>query len=319
MTVGQVRGDGQPATAADGSPVAVVHRSVARSLVEAVRPRQWIKNLLVLAAPVAALPELDVQVALATALAFVTFTMASAGTYLMNDVQDRARDAMHPVKRHRPLARGDVPVPLARLLAVLLLGGSVAAAVLLGNLALGVCLAVYVIVMHAYSHGLKDEPVVDLAIVASGFLLRAIAGGLAAGLPLSQWFLIVTTFGSLFMVAGKRYSELVSLGPAAARVRVSHEAYTPSYLRFVWGTSAAVALVAYCLWAFEVAAQSSGETTAPWSALSVAPFLVGVLRYALDVDRATAAEPEDIVLRDRTLQVLVALWLALFVLGALGV
>ena len=290
-----------------------------RSLVEALRPRQWIKNVLVAAAPLAAASQLDTRVVLATLLAFGLFTAAAAGTYLVNDVRDRAADALHPDKRRRPVARGDLSVPLAVACAVVLLTGSVVVPVVTGHLQLAACLAVYVGLMQAYSLGLKNEPVIDMAIVASGFLLRAMAGGLAAGLPLSKWFLIVSAFGSLFMVSGKRYSELVALGPDAGRVRAALDGYTTTYLRFVWGMSAGVLLTAYCLWAFEVGTAVPGGTTLPWSALSVAPFLLAVLRYALDVDRGLAAAPEEIALNDRALQVLALCWLVTFGLGAAGV
>jgi decaprenyl-phosphate phosphoribosyltransferase len=307
-----------PAIALITAPPVARHGRV-RSLVEALRPRQWVKNVLVAAAPLAAARQLDTGVVLATLLAFGVFTAASAGTYLFNDVRDRASDALHPDKRHRPVARGDVPVRLAVTCAAVLLTCSVVVPALTGHLQLAACMAVYVGLMQAYSLGLKDEPVIDMAIVASGFLLRAMAGGLAAGLPLSKWFLIVSAFGSLFMVSGKRYSELVALGPDAGGVRAALDGYTTTYLRFVWGMSAGVLLTAYCLWAFEVGTAVPGGTTAPWSALSVAPFLLAVLRYALDVDRGLAAAPEDIALNDRALQLIALCWLVTFGLGAAGV
>ncbi|MCW2598999.1 MAG: 4-hydroxybenzoate polyprenyltransferase-like prenyltransferase [Frankiales bacterium] len=277
------------------------------------------KNLLVGAAPLAAAQQFRPHVLPDTLLAFAVFTLAAAGTYLVNDVRDLQGDRRHPVKQHRPIARGDVSPRLAISAAVLLLVGAVALPLLTGHGQLAACMATYVVLMQAYSLGLKDEPVVDLAIVASGFLLRAMAGGLAAELPLSRWFLMVSAFGSLFMVAGKRYSELVSLGSRAGEVRTSLSAYSPTYLRFVWAMSAGVLLTAYSLWAFEVAAAMSDRASAPWSAISVAPFVLAVLRYALDVDRGEAAEPEDIVLHDRGLQVIAVLWLLTFGLGAAGV
>src|SRR4029078_1595465 len=129
-----------------------------------------------------------------------------------------------------------------------------------------------------YSLWLKHEPVFDLAVVSVGFLMRAGAGGLAAGLPLSGFFLMVAGFGSLFMVAGKRYSELHTLGSEAG-TRRSLIRYTDTYLRFVWSIAATATITAYCLWAFD----SAGRSTVPWHALSIVPFVVGVLRYAVDI------------------------------------
>lgn len=308
--------DGEGALLAFDAPL--THRRALPSFLEALRPRQWVKNVLVAAAPVAGARQFDHHVLLGTLLAFLVFTLAASGTYLVNDLRDRPGDSRHPVKRNRPIARGDVSVPVAVGAAALLLSASMALPLALGQGPLAACMATYVALMLAYSFGLKNEPVVDLAIVASGFLLRAIAGGVASGIPLSRWFLIVSAFGSLFMVAGKRYSELLALGSRGGEVRASLSAYTPTYLRFVWATAAGVLLTAYCLWAFEVAAAMAGRTSAPWSAISVGPFVVAVLRYALDVDRGEAAEPEDIVLRDRGLQAIAVLWLLTFGLGAVG-
>src|SRR5690606_29037032 len=120
----------------------------------------------------------------------------------------------------------------------------------------------------------------DLAVVSGGFLLRAIAGGVAAEVPLSQWFLIVAAFGSLYMVAGKRYSELHTLGPDAL-TRRTLSLYSESFLRFVWGTAAGVAITAYCLWAFEIAP----PTGLRWQTISIAPFVIAMLRYGADIDR----------------------------------
>ena len=148
-------------------------------------------------------------------------------------------------------------------------------------------------------------------MVASGFLLRGVAGGAAAGIPLSQWFLLVAAFGALFMVAGKRYSELIVVGDAAATRKTLKE-YSASYLRFVWSLSAGVTLTTYSLWAFELRKAHPGF---PWETLSIAPFVLALLRYAVDVDRGAAGAPEEIVLRDRVLLALGAIWLTFVVLG----
>ena len=273
-------------------------------VVRALRPRQWVKNLLVLAAPLAAGAVFDADVAGPTALAFVLFCLASSGVYLVNDSIDVEEDRRHPRKRMRPIAAGLVSRPLAVGLAVVLFTVTLVAAALLTRPALAMVLASYVVIQLAYCTFLKNEPVIDLAVVASGFLLRGIAGGVAAGLLLSQWFLLVAAFGSLFMVAGKRYSELVLVGDAAATRKTLRE-YSASYLRFVWSLSAGVAVTAYCLWAFDLAA---GRDGVPWATISIAPFVLGILRYAVDVDRGSAGAPEEIVLGDRVLLLLGLVW-----------
>jgi decaprenyl-phosphate phosphoribosyltransferase len=284
-------------------------------LVRAVRPRQWAKNVLVLAAPLAAGEVFHVDVLGPTAVAFLLFCLAASGVYLVNDTIDVEEDRRHPRKRFRPIAAGIVPKPLAIAMAVVLFTVALVVAVLLTRPALAWVLGSYVVIQLGYCMFLKNQPVIDLAVVASGFLLRGIAGGVAAGLELSQWFLLVAAFGSLFMVAGKRYSELVLIGDAAATRKTLQE-YSASYLRFVWSLSAAVALTAYSLWAFEMGKTQDG---APWSLISIAPFVLAILLYARDVDKGEAGAPEEIVLGDRVLLTLGVLWAATMALGVYGV
>lgn len=291
------------------APSQVVRGSSTPALVRAVRPRQWVKNLLVGAAPLAAAEIGDPEVLGATAMAFVAFCASASAVYLVNDVLDQESDRNHPLKRSRPVASGALSVrtavTAAAVLAMIALG--VAASV---NLPLLGLMAIYLTLNAGYVLGLKHEPVIDLVLVACGFLLRAVAGGVAAELPLSDWFLLVAGFGSLYIVAGKRYSELHQLG-AAAGTRSSLVRYSESYLRFVWGIAATATLMSYCLWAFE----ESAARDQLWLALSIVPFLVGLLRYAVDIDHGRAGEPEDIIWSDRALQVVGLFWLTFVSLG----
>jgi decaprenyl-phosphate phosphoribosyltransferase len=278
-------------------------------VVRAARPRQWVKNLLVVAVPLAAGALLRPSVAIATAVAFACFTLTSAGIYLINDVCDVDEDRHHPTKRLRPIAAGVVPVRLAAGLG----GCLVAAGVLTGLLALSAPFAAvvgsYAALSLSYSLWLRDQAVVDLGLIAAGFLLRAMAGGVASDLPMSVWFLLVASFGSLFIAAGKRHSELRMAG-AGTRQRRSLASYSESYLRFVWGFAASVTITAYGLWAFEMQ-EVSGHI---WAPLSLAPFVLGVLRYALDIDQGNAGTPEDIAYSDHVLQGIGVIWLLLVVL-----
>ena len=289
-----------PADAAGRGPLTLI-----RGVVRATRPRQWVKNVLVVAAPFAANRIDDREVLRDTALSFLAFCLVAAAVYLVNDAIDVAADRAHPTKRNRPIAAGVVPIPVAYAVAVLLFLGSVAVSLLAGWPLL-IVIVVYAAAQLGYCLGLKHQPVIDLCIVASGFLLRAIAGGAAAGLPLSEWFLLVTAFGSLFMVSGKRYAEIIYFERTGARIRESLTKYSASYLRFVWATSAAIMITTYALWAFEIRVGHHPV----WSAVSIIPFVVAVLRYAVDVDGGTAGEPEEIALKDRVLQVLGLAWVA---------
>jgi len=298
---------------------ATVGRSVPLAALVALRPRQWLKNLLVFAAPLAAGSVLEVDVLWPTIGAFLVFCLASSGTYLINDIRDVTADQLHPTKRYRPIAAGQLGIAPAIALAVVLFVVALAAAWWIRP-ELAAVVAVYLLFTMSYSMGLKHEPVIELAVLSMGFLLRAVAGGVASDLPISQWFLIVAGFGALFMASGKRYCELSALqasdAPADNAQRKSLAGYTPSFLRFVWGLAAAVTVTAYCLWAFEVGAEPS---TLAWAQWSVLPFVLGILRYAIDIDRGTAEAPEDAVMRDRVLLLIGLAWVILFGLGALGV
>ncbi|WP_024876596.1 decaprenyl-phosphate phosphoribosyltransferase [Saccharomonospora piscinae] len=273
------------------------------------RPRQWVKNVLVFAAPFTAGQIANLDVLVDAAIAFVAFSLVASSVYLINDAVDVEADRAHPTKRNRPIAAGVVPIPLAYASAVGFFAAGVGVS-LLADWRLLIVLVVYEAIQLGYCFGLKHQPVIDLAIVGSGFLMRLIAGGVATGIALSQWFLLVTAFGSLFMVAGKRYAEVMLFERTGAKIRSSLKKYSASYLRFVWATSAAILIMSYCLWAFEQQQRVPGTM---WSVISIVPFVIAVLRYAVDVDGGNAGEPEEIALRDRVLQILGASWVVALV------
>lgn len=277
------------------------------AVIKAMRPRQWVKNLLVFAAPLAALGggvNFDYRDVVArVSIAFVVFCMASSSIYLINDARDVEADREHPTKRFRPIAAGVLPVPLAYGIAVAL-GVACLAVAWWVTPKLALVMAIYLAIQLGYCFGLKHQAVLDICIVSSGFLIRAIAGGVAGGIPLSQWFLLVMAFGSLFMAAGKRYAELQLAERTGAKIRKSLESYTSTYLTFVWTLSATAVVLCYGLWAFE-----RDRATGSWFVISMVPFTVAILRYAVDVDGGLAGEPEDIALRDRVLQLLALAWI----------
>jgi len=288
--------------------VTTVRRSLPRALLRAARPTQWAKNVLVFAAPGAAGVLTHGTVLADSMLALVAFCLAASGTYFLNDVADADADRRHPAKRLRPIAAGEVPVRTAVLTGGVLLACGLGVALLV-RWELAVVIAVYVALTGSYTVWLKHVAVIDIAVVASGFIIRAIAGGVATDLPISQWFLIVASFGSLFVVAGKRYGEHREMGEDRGDTRSILALYTLPYLRYVWMISSGVAITAYCLWAFE---QSAGRSGLPWFELSIVPFVIALLRYALLLESGHGGAPEDLILGDRTLQVIGAVWVALF-------
>ncbi len=281
---------------------------LAVGLLRSARPQQWPKNLLVFAAPGAAGVLGEGPVLVRTVLAFVAFCLVASGTYFFNDVRDIEADRRHPVKLHRPIAAGTVPIPVCLGTGTLLVIGGLAVGVLVGWRFLLVLL-LYLALTGAYSLGLKDVAVIDIAVIASGFIIRAAAGGAAADVPISQWFYIVASFGSLFMVSGKRHGEHMDLDDERASVRPTLGVYPVGYLRYVWMLSSGVAVTAYCLWAFE---QANARVGSPWYELSIVPFVLAILRYALLLELGRGGAPEEILFKDRPLQVLGALWIATF-------
>jgi decaprenyl-phosphate phosphoribosyltransferase len=275
-----------------------------------LRTKQWLKNLLVLGAPLAAGRLLDPDVLLASLVAVGIFCLASSACYLFNDAVDVAEDRLHPQKRFRPVARGEIRVSTAFALGT---GVAIAATTLAfwWSAPLGLTIVAYLAAQLAYGAGLKHQPALDLAVVCSGFVLRAIAGGTATGIPLSPWFMLVAAFGSLFVVAGKRYSEMHRLGPDSG-TRRSLQHYSESYLRFIWTMAAGITVTVYLLWALTGDNQPSAGPD--WAALSVAPFVLGLVRYASDIDRGVAEAPENIAVSDRLLQLIGLVWIVLLVL-----
>lgn len=285
--------------------------SLAGGLLRLARPKQWVKNLLVFAAPGAAGVLQDPGDLAATIVAFFAFCLAASGTYYLNDAADVEADRHHPTKRFRPVASGVVPVPLARVLGIGLIAAGILLGFTTGRWELPAVVAGYVALTTSYTIWLKHIAVVDLAAVAAGFVIRAVGGAAATGVEVSDWFLIVACFGSLFMVAGKRSAELSeSAGSVSTRAVLGE--YSAGFLVQVRTLACGVTTVAYVLWAFE---RARGGGAFPWYELSILPFVLALLRYALQVDRGAGGAPEDVILGDRTLQVIGLIWVVTFGLG----
>jgi decaprenyl-phosphate phosphoribosyltransferase len=281
------------------------------ALIGLARPRQWIKNGVVIGAPAAAGVLTQSGTLLRVGLAFVAFCLLASGTYFLNDAVDVASDRKHPSKRERPVAAGTIASRTAiGLGAILLVAGlTLCAAIGASMLAVG---AAYVALTTAYSLVLKRIPVLELGVVTTGFVLRAVGGGAAAGVSISRWFLLVVSFGALFVVAGKRYGERVSFGDYATSLRPALGAYNPRLLRLVATLAAVGAVVAYCVWSF---GHSSEELPMAFSATSILPFALGAARYAQLLESGNASAPEEVLLHDRPLQLLALTWATVFASG----
>jgi decaprenyl-phosphate phosphoribosyltransferase len=313
LAPGRERADRPSGPSGRGHEETVARRppgGLGRALLVTARPRQWAKNVLVFGAPITGHALLEPRLVAKATLAFVAFCLASSGMYYVNDIVDRRRDQAHPRKRFRPIAAGQLRVPLALAVAVLLVVGGLTVATWSGGLEVGAIVAVYVALTLAYTLVLRGIVLVDLAAVAGGFILRAAAGGVAVDVPLSSWFLIVTCFGALFIATGKRLAEHTGLGGARGEHRKTLDEYSEPYLRYLLSSASTVTIAAYCLWAFEGA---TGGSLA--SALSILPFVLGIYRYAMLLDSGRGGAPEEVVLGDRPLQLCGLCWVLLVGLG----
>ena len=280
--------------------------AVARVLWRACRPRQWSKNVLVAAAPASAEALPRSAIALEVVLAFVAFCLIASATYLVNDVADREEDRHHASKRLRPIAAGELSVRFALCAAAVFGLGGLALATAVRPLLGLVCLG-YLVLTLSYSLLWRHVIVADIVAIAAGFVLRAVAGGVATDIALSRRFLLVVSAGSVFLVAGKRYAEL--RGAPHAHTRGTLHGYSLRSMRALMILAAIVSVVAYAAFAF--ARQAHG----PWFELSIVPFALWLGRYAALLRIGSGEAPEQLILYDPPLLSLTAIWVGLFFAG----
>lgn len=281
-----------------------------RAVVRTTRPRQWPKNLLVFAAPLAA-ASLGRDDGLGYALlAMFAFAAASAAVYFINDVVDVERDRRHPVKRNRPIAAGALPERHAVVLAVLAAAFAVGAGAVIREPLLVATVSLYLCSSFLYSFRLKHVPFVEMVIVASGFLLRVLGGAAATHVRPSIWFLLVCSLGALGVAVAKRYTELTSLGEDAVRHRPAMRWYRPDMLRIVQVVVGVAMLATYVMWAVSETAPAR-----PWHLLSALPLAAALVRFGALTARRTVRPVEDLIMRDAVMLWLEAAWLVLFCVG----
>ncbi len=276
-------------------------------LLRACRPKQWSKNLLVLAAPCAAGILTRPGVAVEVLAAFVAFCLLSSATYLINDVRDREQDRSHPDKRRRPVAAGEL-TPSAALWAAATMGLAGVAIATAVRPALGAVGCGYVALTVSYSLWWRRVVVADIVAISAGFVVRAVAGGVAVDVFLSRWFLLVTSWCAVFLVAGKRYAELNDV-PVGACTRTTLRGYSAGCLRLLLLLAAAFASAAYAMWAFTRPGHGG------WYVPSMVPFVLWLVRYRVLLGRGAGQAPEELILRDRVLLALSIAWALLFLGG----
>ncbi len=296
------------------SPATV--RPTLRLIARGMRPEQWTKNVLVFMAPAAASVLGQWHTTLRLVGAFFAFCLVASGTYLINDVIDAESDRAHPGKAQRPVASGALRPGVALGTGATLIAASVVAALLIGPWGFAVVVVSYAGLSIAYSLRLKREPVIELAVIAGCFVLRAVAGGVVAHVQLTNWFLVFTSFAALFVVTGKRSAEFSRLGRDRGDHRPVLDQYTESFLRSTLTIAATVTVASYCLWAFErtgLLAHAGNEVV--WIELTVIPLVLSVLHIFRRLDAGEGGEPDQLALHDHLLQGYGLLWVALMAIG----
>ena len=281
-------------------------RSTAASLLVSLRPDQWHKNLIVFAALIFAVKLLDPAALARATAAFLIFCAVSSVVYLINDVADRDQDRQHPVKRLRPIASGELSPGTALTFAAVLGAAALAIAFWLRP-AFGVAAAAYLALFVVYTGSLKHIVVLDVMTIAIGFVLRAVAGGLVIDVHISNWLLVCTMLGALFLGLAKRRHEMTLLTEGAGGHRKILEEYDTYLLDQMIGVVAAATMVAYIIYC------ASPETRAyfgtEWMVLTTPFPIYGLFRYLYLVHRkAGGGSPSDMLLEDRPLLACVLLW-----------
>jgi decaprenyl-phosphate phosphoribosyltransferase len=280
------------------------------AVVREARPRQWPKNLLVFAAPLAGATMGRPDGLLYAVIAAVAFLCASASVYYVNDTLDVERDRRHPVKCNRPIASGDLPVRDAIVIAVILAGIAIGAGFAIGTPVLSAVTGGYLVSSTFYSARGKHIPYLEMVLVASGFVLRVLAGAVATQVPPSLWFLAVCSLGALSVAVAKRYAELTSLGTEAVKHRPVTRFYKAPPIRVGQVVIAAAMVVTYVMWA---AGESDGTRT--WHIASAIPLALALGRFAMLTGRRTVRPVEDMITRDGLMIACEVAWLALFIVG----
>ena len=302
-------------TAESSAPEAVLSAPArgarwAVAVLRTARPRQWPKNLLVFAAPLAGASLGRRDGLLYALVAAAAFGFASVAVYFVNDVADAEHDRLHPRKRHRPVASGELPKRDAAVLGALCALAGLAGGLLIAEPLLTATVAAYLGLSFLYSWKLKQVPVLELLFVASGFLLRVLGGAAATHVPPSAWFLMVCSLGALGVATAKRYTELAGLGDAAIEHRPAMRRYRPTALLVTQWVIGALMIAAYLAWA--AGERHSAEI---WHILSAIPLAAALVRFAVLTARHTSAPVEDLLMRDGIMLGCELSWLALFVTG----
>ncbi len=281
------------------------------AFVRALRPHQWTKNLLVFAALLFSKHLFEPELFLRALLAFVGFCGLAGAVYLWNDIADLERDRLHPKKKHRPVAAGELSIRAATWGALGLVVGALSLCFGL-DIGLGLCASSYLALNLAYSFGLKHVVILDVLSISLGFVLRALAGGYAVNVPVTEWLLVLTLLLALFLALAKRRHELTSLSENAAGHRAILAEYSPYLIDQMTSVVTASVVTAYAFYTLSPeTVLKFGTAKLSWTLPLV---LYGIFRYLYLVHQKDRGDsPTDMLLTDRPLLMTVALWVALVI------
>ena len=275
-------------------------------IIKLVRPKQWLKNVLIFAVPILSGDILSTKIFLTTLTLFVSFSIVASSIYVLNDIRDREFDKLHPKKRNRPIASSLISLKVSKLIFFVLASTGVLISVFTFNALTTTLIFSYFIIQISYVFFLKNLPVFEMGAVASGFVMRAISGGFVNGIEVSTWFLTVVSSLALFIVSGKRLSELLN-SKDDFRSRTVLKEYSANFLRLVLGSSLTSALVFYALWASETRAKDA-VISAQFSTAALALIL---FKYANLIEKGQAEAPEEILTKERSILLLIGIWILL--------
>lgn len=277
-----------------------------RAILLSLRPRQWLKNFLIFAALLFSGKYGEFDPVARTAAAFAFFCLLSSGAYLLNDASDVARDRLHPTKRLRPVAAGVVPGRLALFLGLALMAGGVAGCFLLNRMT-GLAGVVYVLLASLYTSWLKNVVLLDVLVIAGGFVVRAVAGALATNVEISPWLIVCTVQLALFLALGKRRCEIVSLGTGAANHRNVLSHYSATLLDQLIAVVTSSTVIAYSL--YTISDRTHQQLGTNYMPVTI-PFVVyGIFRYLYLIHKGRPeSQPENVLLTDWPLLLCVMFW-----------
>ena len=283
-----------------------------RVLLEECRPKQWIKNLLVVVAPLTSKTLFESSTLVSTIAIFCSMCAVSSATYFLNDVRDREADAQHVKKQRRPIASGRLLVKVAYFGIAVLLSVGLLLAAFVSMKSLLVVVA-YLSLTTAYSFRLKHVPIVEIVIVASGFVIRAFLGAVAADVPPSSWFITCIFAGSLFVATRKRYAEKKAAYLGRAETRKVLNSYSLKVLSVGSQLLSACFVLAFIAWCIKV---DRGHSAALLLRLgSAVPLCGAVIRYQRQSEDEKGESPEDLLTEDRAMKIWGFCWIVLVGLG----